>query len=185
MVCNFKEVRRYLKYLLLILLTLPVLAVEFSAPVRHGYFKIEINGVIQSENYSTYRKATFAHTQAVIASPEAVIKLIPAWYEDIKVTGIDPPTEPEPPTDPHVYGEVTLTWTAPIENTDDSTLTDLAGFKVYYGLSVDDLSTMVSVTDTKLTLTDLGPHTYYFAVAAVNDLGIESELSNIVKKKVL
>lgn len=162
------------KYLLLLLLTLPLLAVEFSAPVRHGYFKIEIDGVMQSENYSTYRKATFAHTQTVIKNPTAVIKLIPDWYEDIKVTGIVV-------TD----NTVTLTWTAPTQNTDNSPLTDLAGHKVYYGLDIDNLSTMVSVNDTKLFIKDLTPNiTYYFAVLAVNDLGVESEFSNIASKKI-
>ena len=32
-------------------------------------------------------------------------------------------------------GTATLSWTAPTQNTDDSALTDLAGFRVYYGSS--------------------------------------------------
>jgi len=164
-----------MRYLLILLLTFPLLAAEFSAPVRHGYFKIEINGVMQPENYSTYRKATFAHTQAVMANPTAVIKLIPDWYEDIKVTGIVV-------TD----NTTTLTWTAPTQNTDNSPLTDLAGYKVYYGTSEDNLLKVVSVNDTKFTIKDLTPNTtYYFGVVAFNDLGVESEQSNIASKKIL
>lgn len=164
-----------MKYLLLLFLTFRVLAVEFSAPVRHGYFKIEIDGVIQSENYSTYRKATFAHTQAVMANPTLVIKLIPAWWEDIKVTGIIAEV---------VSGEVTISWIPPTQNTDNSPLIDLAGFKVYFGLSEDNLLTEINVEGTQLVIKELSPNTYYFAVVAVNDLGVESELSNISSKTI-
>lgn len=168
-----------MKYLLLILLTFRILAVEFSAPVRHGYFKIEINNVIQPENYSTYRKATFAHTQAVMENPTLVIKLIPDWYEYIKVTGIVAEV---------VSGEVTISWTAPTQNTNNSPLTDLAGFKIYYGTSEDSLPKIVNVNKSvnQVTIKDLTPSTtYYFGVVAVNELGVESELSNIASKKVL
>jgi len=164
---------KYLLLLLLLLLTFTLLAVEFSAPVRHGYFKIEIDGVIQSENYSTYRKATFAHTQAVMANPSKVIKLIPAWYEDIKVTGIIVDSN-----------QVVLSWMAPTQNTDNLPLTDLAGFKVYYGVSEDSMTTVVNASGSSITIKDLDPNTYYFAVVAVNELDVEGELSNIVSKTI-
>lgn len=82
-------------------------------------------------------------------------------------------------------GEVTVSWTAPTQNTDNSPLTDLAGFKVYYGLSESDLSNVVNAIGNKLTIKDLTSDTYYFAVTAVNSLDVESDKSNVVSKVVL
>lgn len=80
--------------------------------------------------------------------------------------------------------KVILSWTAPTENTDDSQLTDLAGFRVYYGTSSHNLWNFI---DIESSLTDelqikLFAGTYYFAVTAVNELGIESERSDIAIK---
>lgn len=77
-----------------------------------------------------------------------------------------------------------ISWTAPTENTDNTTITDLAGFNVYYGTSENDLSTTIQVTETQLNIKNLAPNTYYFAVTAINSIGVESELSNIVTKEV-
>lgn len=81
---------------------------------------------------------------------------------------------------------VTVSWTTPTQNTDNSELTDLAGFKVYYGESENDLSTVVSIDNAStksVEISDLTPSNYYFAVTAVNSIGVESSLSNIVSKK--
>lgn len=151
------------------------LAVELEASVRSGYFRIEVDGEFLPEKFTTYRKAIYAHQKAVKNNPSAAIKLIPDWFETIKVTG----TSIEP------LDEVTLSWTAPTENTDDSPLTDLVGFKVYYGASMSDLSTVIDTTETQLKIQNLASNTYYFAVTAVNSLGVESEISNIVNKIVM
>src|SRR4029077_17389142 len=44
-------------------------------------------------------------------------------------------------------GAATLSWTAVSANTNGAPLTDLAGYKVYYGTSANDMSTVVVVPD--------------------------------------
>lgn len=81
--------------------------------------------------------------------------------------------------------EATLSWTAPTGNTDNTPLIDLAGYKVYYGTGENDLSIVVDAAETQLKIKNLTPNiTYYFAVTAVNDLDVESELSTITSKTI-
>lgn len=82
-------------------------------------------------------------------------------------------------------GEVTLSWTAPTQNTDNSPLTDLTNYKIYYGLTTNNMTEAIVDTGTSKKITGLSPNTYYFAVSAVNSLGIESEMSNVVSKVVM
>lgn len=89
---------------------------------------------------------------------------------------------------PQTSGIATLSWAAPIENTDSSELTDLAGYKVYYGESADSLDETILIEDPATTawvLESLNANTtYYFAVTAVNSLGVESDFSEIVSKTI-
>ncbi len=83
-------------------------------------------------------------------------------------------------------GVATLNWVAPTENTDDSQLTDLSGFKIYYGTIENNLDNSVTIAsaDTLSYMFSnlLGGQTYYFAVIAYNDSGVESELSSTASK---
>ncbi len=80
-------------------------------------------------------------------------------------------------------GTVNLTWTAPTTNTDGSTLSDLAGYKVYYGTSSGNYTTSIDVgKTTSYQLTLAGGYTYYFAVTAYDTSGNESTYSNEVYK---
>lgn len=81
----------------------------------------------------------------------------------------------------------TLSWTAPTQNTDGSTLTNLAGYRIYYGTSSTALTQMVQVSSAGITtyvLENLSPSTYYFSVRAYNSAGAESVSSNVVSKSV-
>lgn len=80
----------------------------------------------------------------------------------------------------------TLTWAAPTQNTDGSALTNLAGFKLYYGTSSTNLinSTSVGAGVTSSVINSLSAGTWYFAVTAYNDQGIESAYSNVASKSV-
>lgn len=81
--------------------------------------------------------------------------------------------------------EVTLTWTAPTQNTDNSPLTDLAGFEIYYWSSVDSTQTVVTINDPTVQqwkIEGLVNGDYFFAVAAFNLNGAGSKLSNIATK---
>jgi hypothetical protein len=78
-----------------------------------------------------------------------------------------------------------LSWTAPTQNVDGSALTDLTGYKIYYGTSSQNYTQVVPVsgaTTTQWTL-NLAPGTYYFALTAVSSSG-ESAKTNEVSKTV-
>jgi hypothetical protein len=84
-------------------------------------------------------------------------------------------------------GSATLSWIAPTQNTDGTSLTNLAGYRIHYGTSASVLSQTVQVANAGLTtyvLDDLSPGTYYFAVKAYTTGGAESEASNVVSKSV-
>lgn len=84
------------------------------------------------------------------------------------------------------FGTAEVSWVSPYENIDNSILTDLAGYKIYYGESAEDLSKVVQVnnpTATSWTIDELTiSKEFYFAVSVINEKGIESELSNIAEK---
>ncbi len=81
-------------------------------------------------------------------------------------------------------GLATLTWNAPATNTDGTPLTDLSGYKIYYGTASGNYSQTIDVggitSSTVSNLTD--GTTYYFAVTAYDTSGNESAYSNEVSK---
>jgi hypothetical protein len=84
-------------------------------------------------------------------------------------------------------GSVTLSWNAPTENTDGSTLTDLAGYKVYWRTSPGAYTNSVTIDNPSITtyvLENLAPGTYEFVVTAVNADDIESDYSNQASRTV-
>jgi hypothetical protein len=84
-------------------------------------------------------------------------------------------------------GTATLTWTPVTQNIDGSPLTDLAGYKVFYGLSVSTMNTVVVLPDPTLTtyaVTNLSSGTWYFTVAAYTSSGTQGALSNVGTKTI-
>jgi hypothetical protein len=83
-------------------------------------------------------------------------------------------------------GSVTLAWDAPTTNTDGTSLTDLAGFKVYYGISSGNYTAVVNVGNVATyTVNSLAPgYTYYFNVTAYNTSNLESNFANEVSKTI-
>jgi hypothetical protein len=84
-------------------------------------------------------------------------------------------------------GTATVNWTAPTTNTDGSTLTNLAGFRIAYGNSQTNLDRSVDIDNESLstyTVNNLSSGTWYFAVYAVNSSGVESDISNIGSKTI-
>jgi hypothetical protein len=78
---------------------------------------------------------------------------------------------------------VTLQWARPTSNEDGSALTDLAGYKVYYGQSPDLLTRNVDVHGAAVSsveFRDLDHGSWYFAIASYNTAGVESSKSGIV-----
>lgn len=82
-------------------------------------------------------------------------------------------------------GGATLSWTPPTQNTDGSSLTNLAGYRIAYGTSSSALTQTIQVANPGLssyTLSNLSPGTYYFAVRAYTSSGTESGNSNVQSK---
>ena len=85
-------------------------------------------------------------------------------------------------------GSATLSWAAPTQNIDGSTLTNLAGYRVYWGTSPGSYPNSVTITNPGVTsylVENLVAGTYYFAVTAFNSPGEESSYSNAASKTVL
>ena len=83
----------------------------------------------------------------------------------------------------NAYSSITLNWTPPTTDTDGTPLTDLAGYKVYYGTSSGNYGTPINVGNvTTYTISNLISGSYYFVVTAYNLSGIESNYSNEVVK---
>jgi len=90
---------------------------------------------------------------------------------------------------PVTNGTATVSWVPPTQNTNGSTLTNLAGYYIYYGPSQSTLTsqTPVQVTGsglTSYTITGLSSGTWYFAVAAYTSGGVQSALSNVGSKTI-
>ena len=110
------------------------------------------------------------------------------------------PGEPETPTAPttslpafsivvssvptNTTKNVTLSWMPPTTNTDGTSLTNLSGYKIYYGSSATALSTSVNVSagSSSYVITGLSAGTWYFAMTSLNSAGAESAQSAVVSK---
>lgn len=84
-------------------------------------------------------------------------------------------------------GRATLSWTAPTQNTDGTTLANLAGYRIRYGTSAGSLTKTIVIDNMSVTtyvVEDLAPATWYFAVTAVTSVGTESANSNVANKEI-
>ena len=80
-----------------------------------------------------------------------------------------------------------LSWTAPTHNEDGSALTDLAGFKIYWGTTPGIYTNSERIDNpgiTTYTVDGLPPDTYEFVTTSLNAAGIESTYSNPATKTV-
>jgi hypothetical protein len=123
-----------------------------------------LSGTPSASQIGTYSNVTIS------VSDGKALKSLPAF--SISVTAVS-------------SGTATLSWTAPTVNTDGSALTNLSGYRIYYGTSAGALDQTIQLSGTGLityVISNLSPATYYFALTAINSLGIESDKSNIVSK---
>ena len=78
-------------------------------------------------------------------------------------------------------GSATVSWTPPTRNSDGSPLTDLAGYKIYYGNASGHYPTSIHIDNPEISayvVENLTPNTYYFVSTAFNLGNVESEFSN-------
>lgn len=95
----------------------------------------------------------------------------------INVSSAPPPTN----------GSATVSWTPPTQNTDGSTISNLAGFRVQYGSSPSALTQTIQIANSGLAtyvVTGLSSGTWYFAVRAYTSSGAESANSSVVSKAI-
>ena len=84
-------------------------------------------------------------------------------------------------------GSTTLSWTPPTRNEDGSALNDLAGYKVYWGMSQDDYANSATIANPGLSsfvVNQLTPARWYFVVTAYSSTGAESGYSNAFSKTI-
>jgi hypothetical protein len=79
--------------------------------------------------------------------------------------------------------DATLSWDPPTINMDGTPVTNLAGYRVYWGTASRDYSSVTDVGNTTTyTVAGLSTRTYYFTVTAYDTSGGESIFSNEVSK---
>jgi len=82
---------------------------------------------------------------------------------------------------------VTLSWAAPQSNTDGSYVVDLAGYKILYGTDAANLDQTIVINNPSISLyvvDNLSSGIWHFAIVAVNQSGIESNLSPVVSASI-
>ena len=101
-------------------------------------------------------------------------------------TGGDTGGGTNPP--PTGNGNATVSWSIPATRQSGTALTmsELGGYKIYYGVTSTNLNTSVDVSDpyqTSQQMTNLTTGTvYYFQVTAYDTAGAESQRSNLITR---
>jgi hypothetical protein len=76
-----------------------------------------------------------------------------------------------------------LTWTAPLINVDGTDLTDLAGYKIYYGAASGNYTEILETgNNTCYIIDNLTPEEWCFTVTAYDIAGNESDIADEVCK---
>jgi hypothetical protein len=85
-----------------------------------------------------------------------------------------------------VEGVVSLAWQPPGENEDGSPLTDLSGYRIYYGSFSRSYNDTITVNDAAATQWEmqLSSGEYYIAMTAFDTAGNESAYSNEIVRSV-
>lgn len=84
-------------------------------------------------------------------------------------------------------GSATLSWLPPSEHTDGTTVSGLAGYRVYAGRSQGSLALARTISNpgvTTVVFDGLASGTHYFAVSAYLTTGAESDRSSIGSKSI-
>jgi Putative Ig domain len=84
-------------------------------------------------------------------------------------------------------GTAALSWQPPTQNTDGSTITNLAGYRIHRGTTATSLSVVATVASpgaTSHVLEGLASGTHYFAISAFSSNGAESDRSTVASKTI-
>lgn len=108
-------------------------------------------------------------------------------YSNITISVSDGKTTAALPSFPIAVTEsanasVTLSWSAPTENTNGTPLTNLAGYWIYYGTSADAMTKSVQIANPGVVtyvLSNLSPGTWYFSMTAYSTADVQSPNSAV------
>jgi hypothetical protein len=143
----------------------------FDAKYGHLY------GVPTAANVGTY-------SNIVITASDGVSKAsLPAFSIKVTGTGSSGGTGGTTTT----TGAATVNWHPPTQNTNGSTITNLAGYTIVYGTNQSNLTSSVKLANPGLTsyvVENLAAGTYYFGVKAYNSAGATSSVSSLVSKTI-
>ena len=84
-------------------------------------------------------------------------------------------------------GTALLSWEPPLSNEDGTALTDLAGYKIYYGTRPGDYTETIDIDNPGLTsylIENLAPNTWYFVMTAYTSSNLESTYSAEASKTI-
>jgi hypothetical protein len=82
-------------------------------------------------------------------------------------------------------GQAVLSWLPPTARTDGTPLTNLSGYRIYYGDSPAGLSNVIDLNTTGVTnhvVENLSAGTWYFAISAFDAAGLESAMTSPASK---
>ncbi len=85
-------------------------------------------------------------------------------------------------------GAATLSWTPPTTNTDGTALTNLAGYRIYWGTAQNSYANSKTLNGPGLSsavIDQLTPATWYFVMTTLDSSGNESAYSNVASKTVM
>ncbi|MBC8024482.1 MAG: putative Ig domain-containing protein [Steroidobacteraceae bacterium] len=84
-------------------------------------------------------------------------------------------------------GTATVAWTAPTTRSDGTALTNLVGYRIYYGVGPNSFDNVIEVNTVGVmnyVVENLSAGTWYFAVSARDSSGAESGLSSAATKTI-
>jgi len=140
--------------------------------------------VWSSSNSGVAAVSNAADSKGLAAALAAGTTTITAVSGSISASASLTVTAPAPVPAP---GSTTLSWTAPSQRVDGSPITNLAGYRLYYGTSsgnytaVQDLG---NVTTLNLATLSLGQGTYYFVLTAYDIQNYESGYSTEISRTI-
>src|ERR1700722_11275127 len=99
------------------------------------------------------------------------------------VAGNSPASTGTGPITPSTADNVTLSWSAPTENTNGSALTNLAGYVIHYGTSANAMTQTIDINTAGMltyVVDNLSAGNWYFQIVSVNTAGVQSSPSSTV-----
>jgi hypothetical protein len=157
------------------------IAVTTYTPTISSSLSASANPGVGSVAFSTYIPTVVGGTQTPVnitgfsLSSTAYAPSVPLPA----TVGISVPTAYIAASQPHI----TIDWVPPVENIDNSQLSNLAGYKVYYSQSAGNYGTPITVADPLATYALIrlpNSGTWFVQVSAYNSLAEESSLGSLI-----